>query len=67
MNIALQILAFIITSLLAGALVYFLWNFTIPNIIPGTNDVTFLQAVCLKFLFDILFVAKTTPKLKSDE
>lgn len=56
------IVAFLAASALFGLVIMLIYNYTIPDIFPGAEEVEYFQAVCLKWLGDCLFRDIKLPK-----
>lgn len=51
----MRILYFILINLITSFILMILWNYTIPVIFECNITLTYIQALCLKFITDILF------------
>ena len=51
----MRILYFILINLITSFILMILWNYTIPVIFKGNITLTYIQALCFKFIADILF------------
>ena len=56
------IVVFLAASALFGLVIMLIYNYTIPDIFPGAEEIGYFQAVCLKWLGDCLFRDIKLPK-----
>ena len=56
------IMAFLAASALFGLAIMLIYNFTIPDLFPGANEIEYFQAVCLKWFGDCVFRDIKLPK-----
>jgi len=54
-NLALMVIVFIIIFLLMVWVFQQIWNWAVPEIFPGINSISYMQAVAVLFLASVLF------------
>ena len=54
--------AFIGASAFFGIIIMLTYNFVIPDLFPGANEIGYFQAVCLKWFGDCVFRDIKLPK-----
>lgn len=54
-SVIITLIIIVIVLIIAGFIIKLAWNYTIPKIFPGVNEINIPQAIVLAILADLLF------------